>query len=87
LQLTEIQKANEMSLSYKYPQHRTPMLGRLLGVVSLKALDLLLAEEKRIDTLAHSVYTCDHRLDTICGLPCSCKLERLQIAGKCIWVT
>jgi histone-lysine N-methyltransferase SETD2 len=84
LQLVEIRKANESSLTVRYPQHRIPMLDRLLGVVSLKALDLILAEEKRIDKLTDSGYTCDHRLDTICGLPCSCKLQRLRIAGKCI---
>ncbi|XP_035845796.1 uncharacterized protein LOC118492112 [Helianthus annuus] len=55
--------------------HMISFFDNLRGNVSLKALDLLLVEKKKIRTLLAAGGTCGHVLFTSCGLPCACRME------------
>ncbi|XP_021980399.1 uncharacterized protein LOC110876537 [Helianthus annuus] len=63
------------SRSLKMGDHMISFFDNLRGNVSLKALDLLLVEKKKIRTLLAVGGTCGHVLFTSCGLPCACQME------------
>ena len=83
-QYTEIRKGFETSLRKVMNHHKTqPLLRNLHRKVSLHALDLLYSEIKPVEvSLRRYGTSCGCQLHTSCGLPCACRLERLEREGN-----
>ena len=83
-QYVEIKRKFELSLRKVMNHHKAePMLRLLLRKVSIHALDLLYLELRRVDNVLDRYgSTCGCQLFTSCGLPCGCRLQRLQREGN-----
>ncbi|MFS7959222.1 putative MULE transposase domain, FHY3/FAR1 family [Helianthus anomalus] len=79
-QYTEIRSSFETSLRKVMTHHKNqPMLAYILRKVSIYAIELLSMELKRKeDGLRAYGANCGCQLFTSCGLPCACRLEKLE---------
>ncbi|KAJ0489592.1 putative transcription factor FAR family [Helianthus annuus] len=88
-QYTEIRNTFETSLRKVMTHHKNqPMLAYILRKVSIYAIELLSMELKRKeDGLRAYGASCGCQLFTSCGLPCACRLEKLENKGQEIRIT
>ena len=82
-QYTEIKRGFETSLRKVMNHHKAhPMLAYILRKVSIYAIELICFELRRKeDGLRAYGSTCGCQLFTSCGLPCACRLEKLEKNG------
>lgn len=71
----------ETSLIKTMNHHKIPIFYDLLGKVSHKALDFLVEERDRIQTMLQRNISCQHQLWSSCGLPCACRILKYQNTG------
>lgn len=83
-QYTEIRRDFELSIRKIMNHHKAqPMLQNLLKKVSLYALDLLVMEIQCVEvSLRRYGTSCGCQLFHSCGLPCACRLEKLERNGN-----
>ena len=83
-QYAEIRSSFETSLRKVMTHHKKqPMLAYILRKVSIYAIELLSMELKRKeDGLRAYGASCGCQLFTSCGLPCACRLEKLENKGN-----
>ena len=83
-QYAEIRSSFETSLRKVMTHHKNqPMLAYILRKVSIYAIELLSMELKRKeDGLRAYGASCGCQLFTSCGLPCACRLEKLENKGN-----
>ncbi|KAJ0870310.1 putative transcription factor FAR family [Helianthus annuus] len=88
-QYTEIRSTFETSLRKVMTHHKNqPMLAYILRKVSIYAIELLSIELKRKeDGLRAYGASCGCQLFTSCGLPCVCRLEKVENKGQQIRIT
>ncbi|KAJ0693866.1 putative FHY3/FAR1 family protein [Helianthus annuus] len=88
-QYAEIRSSFETSLRKVMTHHKNqPMLAYILRKISIYAIELLSMELKRKeDGLRAYGASCGCQLFTSCGLPCACRLEKMENNGQQIRIT
>lgn len=82
-QHTAITESFEKSMIKRGKQYNSPYFIKLHGVVSHKALDILLEEIQRVkdNDILEDSSRCGCKLLKSCGLPCACQLALLMYYG------
>jgi histone-lysine N-methyltransferase SETD2 len=80
-QVTNINESFETSRVKIWTHHRIPLFEELLGKVSHKALELILADHRKLTVLRTISGTCGCQTFTSCGLPCACRIQKFERRG------
>jgi alpha-glucosidase len=84
LQHSAIKTSFGRSTTVVQHNHNIPVYGKLRGFVSRKALNYIVLEHNRVDSIGVDNSICGCKVRTIRGLPCACELARYNRAGVAI---
>ncbi|GAU37897.1 hypothetical protein TSUD_163340 [Trifolium subterraneum] len=84
LQHTAIQTSFGRSITMVQHNHNIPLYEKLRGIVSRKALNRIVLEYDRVNSIGVDNSICGCKVRTIHGLPCACELARYNKAGVAI---
>jgi alpha-glucosidase len=84
LQHSAIKTSFGRSTTVVQHNHNIPVYGKLRGFVSRKALNYIVLEYNRVNSIGVDNSICGCKVRTIRGLPCACELARYNRAGVAI---